>query len=353
MQLNPVGIKIFGIQINPAPVLAEVHDIADVGGWREDIRSHERFLRRGNQRRVWVAGRVVNPALLPVGQLELVHNARQGGDNIEIELPLEPLLYDLHMQKPEEPAPETKPQRNRGFGFKRKGGIVELQLFKRIPQVGIFRTIERVDTRKDHRLHLAIAGQRFRSGILCIGDRIADRRIPHSFNGSREVADLPCKKLLPGDKGGRAHNAAFDYGKFGPGGHHADLHTWTYGSFLDPHIDDDPFVTVIVAVEDQRTQRGFRLPRWSRDIGYNPLEHRMDILPGLGGNTRRIKAGQPDHVLHFMGNPFRFSRRQVDLVDDRHHFQVMLDRKIGVGEGLRLDPLRCIDDQHRTFTGGQ
>jgi hypothetical protein len=32
---------------------------------------------------------------------------------------------------------------------------------------------------------------------------------------------------------------------------------------------------------------------------------------------------------------------------------VMLDRLVDVGEGLRLDALRGVDDQQRAFAGGQ
>ena len=42
---------------------------------------------------------------------------------------------------------------------------------------------------------------------------------------------------------------------------------------------------------------------------------------------------------------------QVDLVDDRDDLEVVVEREVGVGERLRLDALRGVDDQQRAFAG--
>ena len=44
---------------------------------------------------------------------------------------------------------------------------------------------------------------------------------------------------------------------------------------------------------------------------------------------------------------------QIDFVDDRDNLQILLHRQVYVGNCLRLDPLRGIDDQQSTFTGAQ
>ena len=44
---------------------------------------------------------------------------------------------------------------------------------------------------------------------------------------------------------------------------------------------------------------------------------------------------------------------QVDLVDHRHDLVVVLDRLIDVGQRLRFDALRGVDDQQRAFAGGE
>ena len=50
---------------------------------------------------------------------------------------------------------------------------------------------------------------------------------------------------------------------------------------------------------------------------------------------------------------FRLRARQVDLVDDRDDLEVVLDRQVGVGQRLRLDALRRVDQQQRALAGGQ
>ena len=52
-------------------------------------------------------------------------------------------------------------------------------------------------------------------------------------------------------------------------------------------------------------------------------------------------------------DPLRFGRRQVDLVQYRHHFQALLDGGVAVGDALRLDALRGIDHQQRALAGRQ
>jgi hypothetical protein len=47
------------------------------------------------------------------------------------------------------------------------------------------------------------------------------------------------------------------------------------------------------------------------------------------------------------------ARRQVDLVDDRQHFEPLLHRGMAVGDALRLDTLGGIDDQQRAIAGGE
>ena len=49
----------------------------------------------------------------------------------------------------------------------------------------------------------------------------------------------------------------------------------------------------------------------------------------------------------------RLGARQVDLVDDGDERQVRLERQVDVGQRLRLDALRGVDDEQRALAGGQ
>ena len=51
--------------------------------------------------------------------------------------------------------------------------------------------------------------------------------------------------------------------------------------------------------------------------------------------------------------PVRVGRGKVDLVEDGHDLEVVLEGLIAVGQGLGLDPLGGVDQQHRPLAGGQ
>ena len=55
-----------------------------------------------------------------VGQVELVDDARRGGDEVEVELALQPLLDDLEVQQAEEAAAEAEAERGRAFPSRRR-----------------------------------------------------------------------------------------------------------------------------------------------------------------------------------------------------------------------------------------
>jgi len=47
------------------------------------------------------------------------------------------------------------------------------------------------------------------------------------------------------------------------------------------------------------------------------------------------------------------ARRQVDLVENRDDLEVVVDRQIGVGHGLRLHALRRVHEQHGALAGSE
>ena len=65
--------------------------------------------------------RVVDGDLAPtVGQLDVVLDRRRGRDQVEVELALEALLDDLHVEQPEEAAAEPEPERDRALRLVRE-----------------------------------------------------------------------------------------------------------------------------------------------------------------------------------------------------------------------------------------
>jgi len=64
----------------------------------------------------------------------LVDHAGRGGDQVLVELALQTLLHDLHVQQAQEAAAEAKAQRLRHLGLVVQRGVIELELFQRVAQ---------------------------------------------------------------------------------------------------------------------------------------------------------------------------------------------------------------------------
>ena len=79
----------------------------------------------------------------------------------------------------------------------------------------------------------------------------------------------------------------------------------------------------------------------------------MNVFAGFGGNARRVQRGNSDYVLNFVGNPFGVGGGQVDFVDYGNNFEVVVNRKVGVRQGLCLNPLGSVHDEHCALTGGK
>ena len=73
----------------------------------------------------------------------------------------------------------------------------------------------------------------------------------------------------------------------------------------------------------------------------------------LGRDTRRILRLNADDILDLCCDPVRFCTRQIDLIDDRHDIEVMINREVGIGQRLRLHALRRIDHEDGTVARGK
>ena len=98
----------------------------------------------------------------PVGRRHAIQHARRGRDQVHVELALEPLLDDLHVQQPEEPAAEAEAERDGGLRLVEERGVVEAQLFERVAQLGVLVPFDRVEAGEHHRLQFLEARERLR-----------------------------------------------------------------------------------------------------------------------------------------------------------------------------------------------
>ena len=70
----------------------------------------------------------------PCVSVTTVLDRRRRGDEVEVELALEPLLDDLHVQQAQEAAAEAEAERDRRFRLEADRGVVEVQLLERVAQ---------------------------------------------------------------------------------------------------------------------------------------------------------------------------------------------------------------------------
>ena len=87
-----------------------------------------------------------------------------------------------------------------------------------------------------------------------------------------------------------------------------------------------------------------------RDDGFEDL---LDAAAFLRAGEDGAVAVEPDDLFELAARFVGLGARQIDLVDDRDDLEVVLDREVGVGQRLRLDALRRVDEQQRAFAGGE
>ena len=122
------------------------------------------------------------------------------------------------------------------------------------------------------------------------------------------------------------------------------------------HADDDhdAAIGVVPGVEDQRLERRVR-DRRPAAAAAATIASRISgtPVPTFALASSASVAVEADDLLDLAARLLGLRARQIDLVDDRDDLEVVLDREIGVGERLRLDALRGIDEQQRALAGGE
>ena len=91
--------------------------------------------------------------------------------------------------------------------------------------------------------------------------------------------------------------------------------------------------------------------RRRRDAMHDRLQNLVDPDAHLGAAIDRFLGRDGENFLELPMHRREIGVRQIDLVDHRHDRQALLVREVDVGDRLRLDALRRIDDEERAFAG--
>jgi hypothetical protein len=188
--------------------------------------------------------------------------------------------------------------------------------------------------------------------VLAVCDGVADAQLGDVLDARDQVADVA--RLHPLHAGHlRAEEAdVVDVG-LGPVLHRDDPTALEEGAVDHPHVGDHAPVLVELGVEDQRPRRRLEVALRGRDALDDRLQHVDHPLPGLRRDPERFLRVAAEQVGHLFGDPLGLGAGKVDLVDDRDQLQPVLDGQIGVGDGLRLDPLGGVDDEQGALAGGE
>ena len=138
MQLNQAGIQILHVLIHAAAVLTEGHDVANIVVRGNNRNLNIWFIGLCDHGRIRIVMGVIHHDGCAVGFFDTVDDRGQSRDQLEVELALEPLLNDLHMEHAQKAAAKTKAQRHGALGLVGEGSIVQLELFQGVPEIGVF-----------------------------------------------------------------------------------------------------------------------------------------------------------------------------------------------------------------------
>ena len=137
------------------------------------------------------------------------------------------------------------------------------------------------------------------------------------------------------------------------GVHQRDLRAGAQRALEHAHDDHDAAIRVVPGVEDQRLERRGRIAIRRRHARHHRLENVDDAGAFLGAGEDGGVAVEADDLLDLAARLFGLRAGQVDLVDDRDDLEVVVDGEIGVGQRLRFDALRGVDQQQRALARRQ
>ena len=278
----------------------------------------------------------------------MVLDRRRRRDQVERELALQPLLDDLHVQHPEEPAAKAEPERDRALRLEREARVVEVQLVERLAQQRVVLTAHRVDAREDEALGLLVAGEWLARRACLRRQGVADLRLANVLESGRDVADLAGDELLDRHELRPEDTELQGLGE-GAAGHQLDGLAGAEGASGQTDVGDHALVGVVVAVEDEALHRRGRIALRGGDALDDRLEDVDDAGPVLGAGEDDLLARDRQDVLELVDDRVGVGRRQVDLVEDRDEREVLAHREMDVREGLRLDALGRVDDEDRAL----
>jgi hypothetical protein len=352
VDLGSLGREVAHVDQLSTTRLAQLEDRAEVLGRGDDGGEDHRLLDVVVGAGLWHLARVVDDdRLVAADHVEL--DVRRRRDQLEIELALETLLHDVHMEQAEEPAPEPEPERQRGLRLEREGRVVQFQPVECLTQLRVVAALGRIEPAPDHRQRFAVPREGIDRPLLARErDRVAHLHLMHVLQPGDEIADLAGFELRH-RRGLRREHAGLFRLRFQAGRHEPHLRARGQHAVERADVRDDPAVGVEARVEDQGSEGRVAVSgRW-RDLRDDAVEQLGHALAGLPAHCEHVLGLAADQRGELAPRLLDVGIRQVDLVDRRHDREPRVPGQVEVRECLRLDPLRGVDEEHRALARRQ
>ena len=198
VQLTQGGVQVLHVLEDAAALLTQGHDVAHIVGGCHDGHVGVGLLGSRDGAYVGVVVGVIHHDDGAVGLGDLVNDRGHGGDQVQIELALQTFLNDLHVEHTQKSAAEAETQSGGRFRLEGQGGVVELQFFQRVAQVGVLGAIFGINTAVDHGTGGAVAGQGLGGRAVGLGDGVTHLSVLDVLDGGGEVADLAGNQFFAG-----------------------------------------------------------------------------------------------------------------------------------------------------------
>ena len=293
-----------------------------------------------------------------VTEFNLIDHTGRGRDEVLVELTLQALLHDFHVQQAQETTTESKAQGLAHFGLVTQRRIVELEFFKRVTQLVVLAGFGGVQPCKNLRFDLFKTGQGFGGRARVVGQLFVQR------DGVTHLGGIQLTNATD-DETHLARTQRFARHRLGcedthlldvvdrVGGHQANPFTLAERTIHHTHQHHHAHIVVEPAVDNHGARRATGVATGRRHAGDDGFKDFVQAHAGFGRARDGVVGVDADDFFDLFLGALGVGLRQIHLVEHGHHFNAKVERRVAVGHCLCFDPLAGVHHQERAFTSAE
>ena len=305
MQFHAVSAHKFLLDELAALVETEFHDRPDEIGRRDDVGTDIRLLDVVDHHLLGQSRRVVHLLHLALFRIDHIRHVGNGRNHVHVELAVEPLLHDFHVQQAEKTAAEAEAERHARFGLERERSVVQLEFLQRCAKVFVVRGVDGIHAGKHHRLHLLKALNGLLAGSADVSNRVAHLHLLRILDAADDIAYLARAQFLT------RNHLHFQHAHLVGVVLHTRVEEFHLVALANHavfylEIGDDATERVEDGIENQCLQRRIGVARGRRDALHHCLQNRLNALARLSAGAKNLLALASqqfhDFVFHLVGH---------------------------------------------------